>query len=483
MHRPKRNVFFYLFCLMFAFGLLIGIIFPFFARYILDSEKALSLEFRSLCIVAGLLVGLVNYLLFHLVISRELDRIIKGMHEISANIKKTFVQQTTPDSANPCELEITSSDRLGEVIEAFNSMGRTIDERQHRERSLREAMNTLSDSVDLTFIGQVILSHIPAPPEWQHALLYAHIEDRYRCIAAKNISLDSVTEILDTKDLEFLNPIAPRHTLTMEIGKTCFTTLELLVSGAFRKPSHVTIALLTGDEEIIGFIVTACHEFVPLSSEKQQLCQTYCDHIQPYLRSAILHSTIEKLATIDELSQLLNRRAGMQRLHEEYSASLRHKISISVILFDIDFFKKINDTYGHPTGDMVIREISLRMQTNLRDEDILFRYGGEEFAVILPHIDLTGAALCAERIRYCIREAPFTIGQDEIQVRISLGVVSWPHVQEEAVETEDLLNLADKALYHAKQQGRDQVAVQTDTIILSFSQYLNSLESAGTAGD
>ncbi len=471
---PKRNVFFYLLGAMIAFGLFIGTIFPFFAEYLLGTEKALSTQFKALCLAAGLLVGMVNYLLFHLVISRELDRIIKGMYEISANIQKALLQQVHSDK--PCELEVTSRDRLGEVIIAFNSMGHTIDERQRRERQLREAMNTLSDSVDLTFVGQVILTHIPAPPTWQHALLYMLIEDKYRCIAMKNVNIDSVVETLHSEDLGFLKDISPDHFKTMAIEDTCFKALELFKARIAHSPTHITIAPLTGDETIIGFIVTACHEFIPLSSEHQQRCRTYCDYVQPYLRSALLHAKIEKLATIDELSQILNRRAGMHRLHKEYSAALRHRISISLILLDIDYFKKINDICGHQTGDKVIRELCRRMQVNLRDEDILFRYGGEEFVVILPHIDLTGAALCAERIRYFIRDQPFCIGQDELQVRISLGVVSWPQVQEEAIEPDDLLNLADKALYLAKQQGRDQVAVQTDTHILSFTQYLSSLE-------
>ncbi|MCF6188749.1 MAG: hypothetical protein L3J49_14895, partial [Desulfobulbaceae bacterium] len=199
---PKRNVFFYLLGAMIAFGLFIGTIFPFFAEYLLGTEKALSTQFKALCLAAGLLVGLVNYLLFHLVISRELDRIIKGMYEISTNIKKALLQQIHSDK--PCELKVTSRDRLGEVILAFNSMGHTIDERQRRERQLREAMNTLSDSVDLTFVGQVILTHIPAPPIWQHALLYMLIEGNYRCIAMKNVNILSVVATLRYEHPGFL---------------------------------------------------------------------------------------------------------------------------------------------------------------------------------------------------------------------------------------------------------------------------------------
>jgi len=170
---------------MIAFGLFTGIIFPFFAQNIFQSDQALDLalspQFIGLCLDAGLLVGLVNHLLFHLVISRELDRIIKGMQGINTDIQEGLLQQIP--SNKPCELEITSDDRLGEVIISFNKMGHTIDKRQRQERRLRELMNTLSDCVDLTFIGQVILSHIPAPPAWQHALLYVLIGEEYQCIA------------------------------------------------------------------------------------------------------------------------------------------------------------------------------------------------------------------------------------------------------------------------------------------------------------
>jgi len=281
----KRNVFFYLLCAMITFGLFIGTIFPFFAAYFLDTKKALSTQFKALCLAAGLLVGLVNYLLFHLVISRELDRIIKGMQEISANIKEALFQQVHSDKS--CELEVTSRDRLGEVIIAFNNMGHIIDERQRRERHLREAINTLSNSVDLTFVGQVILTHIPAPPTWKHILLYMLIEDKYCCIAMKNVNIDSVVEILNSEDLGFLETISADHFKTMGIKDTCFKTLELFQSGVPLRPTHVTIAPLTGDETIFGFIVIACHEFVPLSSEHQQRCRTYCDYAQPYLRSAV----------------------------------------------------------------------------------------------------------------------------------------------------------------------------------------------------
>ena len=475
--KTNRNVFNRLFGAMIAFGLFTGIIFPFFAKTILHTERALSPQFIGLCLGAGLLVGLVNYLLFHLVISKELDRIIKGMHEINADIQEALGQQIP--SNKPCELEITSDDRLGEVIISFNQMGKTIDERQRQERRLRELMNTLSDCVDLTFIGQIILSHLPAPPVWQHALLYVLVGEEYQCIALKNVNRDTIKQTLPATDLQFITDNPPEPFYTMDVRDSCFKSLELQETDTSYAATHITFAPLFGNEKIIALVVTACHEYVALTAENKRFCRSFCDHVEPYLRHALLHNKIQRLATVDELSQALNRRAGMDRLQNEYSAAVRHKLSLSLIMLDIDHFKKVNDIYGHQAGDMVIRELGRRLLTKLREEDVLFRYGGEEFVIILPHIDLTGAALCAERIRSFIREEPFNTENNELEIRISLGVVSWPETQ--ASDPEMLNNLADKALYQAKAQGRDQVAIHTDSKILSFTEYMNSKkETAGS---
>ena len=454
---------------MVTFGLFIGICFPFVARTVLHSEQALSPQFFGLCLGAGLLVGLVNYLLFHLVISRELDRIIQGMQNISTGIKEAQRLESTFD--NPCELEISSDDRLGEVIMAFNSMGHTIDERQRQERGLRELMNTLSDCVDLTFIGQIMLSHIPAPPAWQHALLYVHIEDEYHCIALKNVNRDSVPETLAEADFAFLQETHPESFFTQTAEESGFNSMELIVSDTVCAPTHVTVVPLTGNDRIIAIIITACHTYTPLDEDCKRKCRSFCDHVEPYLRHALLHNKIEKQATLDGLSRALNRRAGMERLQNEYSAAVRHKLNISLIMLDIDHFKKVNDIYGHQAGDMVIRELARRMMTNLRDEDIFFRYGGEEFVVILSHVDLKGAVLCAERIRFVIRDEPFNTGLEKLEIKISLGVVSWPDTQ--ANDPDMLNNLADKALYRAKDWGRDQVAVYTGTEIIPFDEYMS----------
>jgi len=474
--KTNRNVFNRLLGSMIAFGLLTGIIFPFFAKTILHTDRALSPQFIGLCLGAGLLVGLVNYLLFHLVISKELDRIIKGMQEINTDIQETLLQQIPSDK--PCELEITSDDRLGEVIVSFNKMGHTIDERQRQERKLRELMNTLSDCVDLTFIGQIILSHLPAPPAWQHALLYVLIGEEYKCIALKNINRDTVKQTLLAPDLQFISDTHPEPFHTIESKESCFNSLELQEADKTYAATHITCTPLSGNEKIIALLVTACHEYVALTAENKRSCRSFCDHVEPYLRHALLHSKIKRLATIDGLSQALNRRAGMDRLQTEYSAAVRHKLDLSLIMLDIDHFKKVNDIYGHHAGDMVIRELGRRLLANLRDEDILFRYGGEEFVVILPHVDLTGAALCAERIRLFIREKPFKTENKELEIRISLGAVSWPEAQ--VSDPELLNNLADKALYQAKDQGRDQVAIHTDSTILSFSEYMKSRKGITT---
>ena len=454
---------------MIAFGLFIGIVFPFFAKAVLrQNPNPLSSQFILLCLGAGLLVGLVNYLLFHLVISKELDRIIRGMQSISSNIKDNLFQPLYKDQ--PCELEVTSNDRLGEVILAFNSMGQAIDHRQRRERELREIMNTLSDSVDFTFTGQLILNHLPAPQAWQHALLYIRDENEYHCIAIKAINRSSVQETLPEKSITFLDNANNNQYQTFKTKATCFASLELIVKNKVCRSNYITVISLKEQQKQLGFIITACNHFSPLNDINRQLCQTYCSHVFPYLRNVLLHKKIEKIAAIDELSQALTRRAGMRRLEEEYSAAIRHKMPLSIIILDIDHFKKVNDIYGHQAGDMVIQELCARILSHLRDEDILFRYGGEEFILILPFTNLTEGAVCAERIRHMVSQKPFAATQEELQIRISLGVSSLePH---QNVEMEQLITMADKALYQAKQEGRNQVVVQTESSTMALREYL-----------
>ncbi|MEO6951981.1 MAG: GGDEF domain-containing protein [Polyangia bacterium] len=166
------------------------------------------------------------------------------------------------------------------------------------------------------------------------------------------------------------------------------------------------------------------------------------------------HEEIYRLTTVDGLTQIHNRRYFMEQIDREVSRSRRYHRELSVILFDIDRFKSINDTYGHLAGDYVLTQLATVVKGKIRREDLFARYGGEEFAIVLPEIDGPGAVAFAEKIRRVIEKAPFRFEDAQIQVTVSIGIASLS--QDEGDSTE-LIKRSDDKLYEAKESGRNCV--------------------------
>jgi diguanylate cyclase (GGDEF)-like protein len=167
-------------------------------------------------------------------------------------------------------------------------------------------------------------------------------------------------------------------------------------------------------------------------------------------------------ATIDPLTQLYNRRAMEDFAEKEILRAQRTKTSLSIILMDIDLFKDVNDSYGHQVGDKVLQEFSLRLSASLRKYDILSRYGGEEFILLLPNTNAKTAMIIAEKLRETIAEPVFKLEiSPALSVTASFGVVA---VQAEKINWQQLVSFADNALYHAKQNGRNQVQLHSADI-------------------
>ena len=160
-----------------------------------------------------------------------------------------------------------------------------------------------------------------------------------------------------------------------------------------------------------------------------------------------------ELATTDSLTSLLNRREGIRRFQQEISHSIRAKTSMSVIIIDIDLFKKINDNYGHVAGDQAIKLVSSILVKTLRNYDVICRYGGEEFLIVLPTTDLKKAVETAERLRKALESKPINTEGASFNLTISLGVSALKHGD----SLDGLVYRADNALYIAKQEGRNQV--------------------------
>jgi diguanylate cyclase (GGDEF)-like protein len=166
------------------------------------------------------------------------------------------------------------------------------------------------------------------------------------------------------------------------------------------------------------------------------------------------HEEIYRLTTIDGLTQIYNKRYFLETLERELGRAQRYRRDLSLIMFDLDNFKKINDTYGHLAGDHVLKQLASVIKSRIRREDIMARYGGEEFAIILPEIDNFNSVQFAEKIRRLIEKAAFKFEETEIPVTISIGVVTYHQEMSDAIE---FIKLADEKLYLAKAQGRNRV--------------------------
>ncbi|MBU0467784.1 MAG: GGDEF domain-containing protein [Candidatus Omnitrophica bacterium] len=172
------------------------------------------------------------------------------------------------------------------------------------------------------------------------------------------------------------------------------------------------------------------------------------------LRRVKLYKEIEKIAITDSLTGVHTRRYALERFQEEIRRSLAHKIKMSFLMIDVDYFKKFNDKYGHLTGDKVLRSVGKIIRNNIREIDIAGRYGGEEFCVVLPDTDSEGAKYAAERIRSAAYVAVVQAYDTKLKVTVSIGVSTYP--QDGKVHN-DLIDKADIALYQAKKEGRNKV--------------------------
>lgn len=168
---------------------------------------------------------------------------------------------------------------------------------------------------------------------------------------------------------------------------------------------------------------------------------------------ADLFEQMEQLATTDGLTGLLNHRTFQARCDQALQLAQRYGKKLSLMLTDIDHFKRVNDTYGHPVGDLVLRGVARILRETARDTDIVARYGGEEFCAIMPETDAEGARAIAERVRKEIEAAAFETEQGALKVTLSLGIATYP---ENADKKQALIDLADQCLYFAKEHGRNR---------------------------
>ncbi len=212
--------------------------------------------------------------------------------------------------------------------------------------------------------------------------------------------------------------------------------------------------LVTGEKFIGAFFLGSLRPNA-FSEFHRAFLGTLSNQIALVMDNAILHRQISNLARTDGLTGLLNHRTFMEKLSDEYRRIDRQERPFSVLLMDIDKFKAVNDTYGHPVGDVAIKAVARVLKETVRGTDFVARYGGEEFAVGMVDTNSAGAEQMAERVRALMEKTVVTtIASTDLMITLSIGVANFPA---DTRNLPDLVTLADNALYHAKRTGRNRI--------------------------
>ncbi|MEZ4360804.1 MAG: diguanylate cyclase [Kofleriaceae bacterium] len=235
--------------------------------------------------------------------------------------------------------------------------------------------------------------------------------------------------------------------------------------------SLLVLPLLAG-EEAIGTLTLMARAEKRFGRDVREMLSVIANQVAVSLENGLLYKRMETMATTDGLTGLTNHRTFQERFAEMLERAGRHQTKVALLLCDVDHFKKVNDNYGHPVGDEVLRRVARVLQEVPRRIDVSARYGGEEFAVLLDNVDLAQARQVAERLRTEIEKMVVETEKGPLRVTESIGIALYP---EDGLERSALIERADLGLYHAKHSGRNRV--------VTYGEYVAHQRGAPTKGE
>ncbi len=320
-------------------------------------------------------------------------------------------------------------------------------------------VRTLSQHIDPTTIGQASLQEIIritgvnagifAFKDEKKAFEVAAVQTIDRELTGKSFVAD-MTPILDGLAENQLSAI---NQITASQVKILYPALYHLYEPDKLFKYTAIISLRTKIEEV-GVVVLYMNNM--LNERISIILDTLINQIATSLYNSILFNKLQKLAITDGLTGLHNHRHFQEHIETEVKEALRYNKPLTMLMLDIDHFKKINDTYGHPQGDSLLKKISEIIMQTIRDVDYAARYGGEEFCVVLPNTDGKGAYKIAERLRKKIEALHINYDNRDIRFTISIGISGIP---EDAANKSEIISHADGALYRSKENGRNQTTI------------------------
>lgn len=361
---------------------------------------------------------------------------------------------------------VGGGDEVGAVAVAFNSMterlqmsfGELQASRDQLRRDLARLGETLTSTHDLTRILGVILETTMGAARARAGAVFLTTPGREELYLKVGRGLEG-RGITSTSRIPFGRGTIGSVAVTGEAawGRTHSTDEGMTATHLELDPSEPTadelIAVpLRAGGRVIGVLSLYDRSSGDFSSADVEAIWTFAGQASVAVDNVLLHQEAQRLSVTDGMTGLSNYRAFQRQLAREVERAHRFGRPLGLLLLDLDFFKSVNDTHGHQVGDAVLIELAQRVQAEVRDVDLVARYGGEELVVVLPETDAAGAGLLAERICDVVRSIPFDADGVQLTVTVSIGAAALP---EHASTAADLLRAADEAMYAAKSAGRD----------------------------
>lgn len=361
---------------------------------------------------------------------------------------------------------VGGGDEVGAVAAAFNAMterlqvsfGELQASRDQLRRDLARLGETLTSTHDLTRILGVILETTMGAARARAGAVFLTTPGREELYLKVGRGLEG-RGITSTSRIPFGRGTIGGVAATGEAawGRTHsadegMTASHLELDPSEPKADELIAVPLRAGGRVIGVLSLYDRSSGDFSSADVEAIWTFAGQASVAVDNVLLHQEAQRLSVTDGMTGLSNYRAFQRQLAREVERAQRFGRPLGLLLLDLDFFKAVNDTHGHQVGDAVLIELAQRVQAEVRDVDLVARYGGEELVVVLPETDATGAGLLAERICAVVRAMPFDADGVQLTVTVSVGAAALP---EHATTAADLLRAADEAMYAAKAAGRD----------------------------
>ena len=356
--------------------------------------------------------------------------------------------------------EINTGEQAARQIALAIAKGRALAMAQYRAQeldALQKATAALLTTLDLEkLLGQILDAAISAVPSAHRGTLHlvAHDTGQLQVRAIQGYTDSRIRAINRTGGTHIARAVRERQPLMVEGAPTQVLVAPGEAGSEAREAVSSIIAPLLLGEETLGAISLESFRPYAFTQPDLDLLVSFAATATTAIQNAQLHAEVQRQAITDTLTGLYNRRGFFELGRREVERALRFGRPLTAIMFDIDYFKNVNDLYGHAVGDRLLINLTTRLLQELRQIDLLGRYGGDEFAALLPETDLSNALSVAERLRKVVAATTITGPLMSVKISLSAGVAA---LTSDCRDLNGLLQQADQALYEAKRQGRDRV--------------------------